>query len=111
MCVVEQTIADRIGDRGVADVIVPALRGQLAREDRRAVAVAILDDLEEVSPLGVAHWDETPVIEDEHVDPGQLGEEAGVGSVGVDQSQLVEESGPIIPDDLWWVPGAQPTSA
>ena len=42
MGVVEQSIADRVGDRGVADMIVPALRGKLAGEDRRAVSVAIL---------------------------------------------------------------------
>ena len=91
MRVVEQAVADRIGDRWVAHVIVPFLRWQLTREDRRAIAIAIFDDLKKIAPLGVPHGNQAPVIQDQDVDPSQLGEEARVGSVGVDQGQLVEE--------------------
>lgn len=59
MCVVQQPTTDRIGDRGLADVIVPALRGQLAGEDCRVVAVSI--PRARVSPRGGdrLRWAET----------------------------------------------------
>ena len=46
MGVVKESIADRIGDRGFADVIVPFLDGELAGEDRGAVSITIFDDFE-----------------------------------------------------------------
>ena len=44
----EQAIADRVGDGGVAEVVVPLRNGDLAGEDRGSVAVAVLDDLEQI---------------------------------------------------------------
>jgi hypothetical protein len=43
--VVEEAIADGIGQHRVAEVVVPLGRRQLAGDDRRARAVAILEDL------------------------------------------------------------------
>ena len=49
---VEQAIADRVGDGRVAEVVMPASDGELAGEGRRAVAVAILDDLKQEIDAG-----------------------------------------------------------
>ena len=49
MSVVKELIADRIGDRGLADVVVPFFDRQLAGQDRGSVSVAIFDDFEQIS--------------------------------------------------------------
>ena len=63
----EDAVADGVGEGGVGEVVVPLGRRQLARDDRRAVAVAVLEDLEEVPPLLVGDGGEAPVIDEASV--------------------------------------------
>ena len=49
MGVVEQAITDGVGDGGVAEMVVPLCDGDLAGEERGSVAVAVLDDLEQIA--------------------------------------------------------------
>ena len=74
MSVVQEPVADRIGQGRVAEVVVPLGRRQLAGDDGRAGAVAVLQDLEEIATLRVLDRSEAPVIDDEDVEAGQLGE-------------------------------------
>ena len=53
MGIVEDAIADRVGQGGVGEVVVPLGRRQLAGDDRRAIAVAVLEDLEQVATLRI----------------------------------------------------------
>ena len=53
MGVVEEPIADGVGRGRVRQVVVPPLRRQLAGDDGRAGAGAVLEDLEDVAALGV----------------------------------------------------------
>ena len=52
--VVEQAVANGVGLVGVADDGVPVRDGQLAGDEGRGAFGAVLDDLGEVAPLGVA---------------------------------------------------------
>jgi len=52
--VVEQSVAEGIGDGGVAHLVVPFAHGQLAREDCGSVAVAIFHDFEKVETISFA---------------------------------------------------------
>ena len=51
MGVVDHTIEDGVGQRGIADDLVPAIDRHLAGDDQRAGVVAVLDDLQQVAPL------------------------------------------------------------
>ena len=51
MGIVDDPIEYGVGEGRLADDIVPCIDGQLAGEQDRAVAVAILDDLHEVASL------------------------------------------------------------
>ena len=83
MSVVKESIADRMGDRGLADVVVPFLDRHLAGQDRGSVSVAIFDDFEQITTFGFAQRHQSPVVEDEHIDLGEPGQEPGIGSVDV----------------------------
>ncbi len=84
----DEAIEDGIGDRRVAEIRVPLIAGQLARDDRRAGRIAILHHLEEILALDVGHSGEAPVIEDQDVDAGQPREHGGVRPVGAREREL-----------------------
>ena len=93
----QEAVADRIGEGRLAEIVVPLGRRQLAGDDGRTGVVAILQDLEEVATLGILDRGEPPVIDDEDIEAGELGEQADVGAVGPGQGKLVEETrGPAV---------------
>ena len=89
----EEAVADGVGQGRLAEVVVPLGRRELAGDDGRAGAVAVLEDLEQVAPLLILDGGEAPVVDDEDVDAGELGEQADVGAVGAGEGELVEEAG------------------
>jgi hypothetical protein len=75
MRAMDDTIQDRIGDGRIAKVLVPAVGGQLTRDDRGPRAVAIVEDLQEVLALDVFETGDSPIIEDQHIHAGEPGEQ------------------------------------
>jgi hypothetical protein len=88
----EQAVTDGVGDRGLAESLVPERDRELARDDRAAHARPILDHFQQVSCLGVGERLEGEVVEDEDVDPGPGSEEAGQASVEARRGELGEEA-------------------
>ena len=62
MGIVQHAVTDRIGHVRIADVRMPGLGRQLAGNDRRARAVAIFEDLQEIAPLLILKRGEAPVV-------------------------------------------------
>jgi hypothetical protein len=93
MGIVEQPIADGVGQRRLPEVVMPLAGWQLARDDGRAAAVAVLENLKEIAPLLILHGCEAPVIEDEDVHAGELAEQPAVAAVGASEREIVEEPG------------------
>src|SRR5437773_1125423 len=91
MGVVQQAVADRVGQGRLAEVVVPLGGWQLARDDRVG-AIAILQELEEVAALRILDRRQPPVVDDEDIEAGELGEQADVGAIGPGQGELVEEA-------------------
>jgi hypothetical protein len=61
--IVEEAVADGVRQRGLADVVMPLGRGELARDDRGAAAIAVLEDLEQVAAFLVLGRGQAPVVE------------------------------------------------
>src|SRR6185437_3114540 len=80
------------GDRLIGEVLVPLLGRELAGHDGGALAVAVLEDLEQVAAFLVASGAQAPVVDDEDVDACELGEEADVATVGAREAELVKET-------------------
>lgn len=80
MRAMHDAIENRIGERGIAEVFVPAVDGQLAGDDGRSVAVSVVEDLEEVLALRVLEPDDAPIVEDEDVDPREAGQDGRVSN-------------------------------
>ena len=92
MRVVEQAVKDGVRESLVGEMLVPGLGRQLAGHDRRVLAVAVFQNLEQVATLLIARWGEPPVVDDDDIDPGELGQQADVAAVCARQRQLIEEA-------------------
>jgi hypothetical protein len=90
---VEETIADRVGQGGVGEVVVPLGRGKLARDDGGAATIAVLEDLEQVTALLILGRGQAPVVDEEDVHPRESAEEPAVGAVGARQAEIIEQAG------------------
>ncbi len=87
----EESIADGIGNGRIAEVVVPLRHGQLAGPDRRAEAVAVFHDLEQVPPFHVVDGCESPVVEHQDVGAGEAGKQLRVAAIRPREGELVEE--------------------
>ncbi len=61
-------VEDGVGERGEPDQVMPAIHGNLACDDDRALVVAILDDFEQVARLIGRERFGSPIVEDEQLD-------------------------------------------
>src|SRR5437667_10589971 len=70
---------------------MPLPDGELAGDDGRAASVAIVENLEKVRTVLIADGGDAPIVEDQHVDAGELAEKPHVGAVRMGQRQLLGE--------------------
>src|ERR1700730_4578197 len=87
----EDPVEDRIRHRRIAQILVPAVARELTGDHRRPRAVPIVEDLQEVLPLGVFETDEPPVIENQHVDPSEPRQERRVRAIAVRQRDFPKQ--------------------
>ena len=92
MGAVEDAIADGVGDRRIGEEVVPAIVFELTGDDRRAQAVAVVEDLEEVATCVLGEGSDREVVEDEDIHLRDACEETRMGTVGACETELVEEA-------------------
>src|SRR6266567_1922023 len=86
--VVDDAIEDGVGVSGIADQLVPLIDGDLAGDDGRAAAVALLEDFEEVMASGGVERIETPIVEDEQLDAAEGSHDAGVSVIAAGEREI-----------------------
>lgn len=72
-----ESVEDRIGDRAVTEVRVPLIDRQLARDERRAAVVAVVEDLEQIAHGIGAERCEAKVVDHDQIHLGELAVERG----------------------------------
>ncbi len=60
--VMHEAVEDSVTEGGITDDVVPVFDGQLAGDEGRTTAVAVIEDLEEISALGVVERHHSEVI-------------------------------------------------
>ena len=60
MCGVDQAVEHGVGNGRIADVLVPMRDRQLAGDHGGGAAVAVVDDLQQVTPLVGGEWCNAP---------------------------------------------------
>src|SRR5207253_10734795 len=82
--VMDDAIEDGVGEGRLTDDLVPLVEGELAGDERRAAAIAVLDDLHQIAPLIGSEPVWAPIVEDQQIGFDQGAEQAGeaTGPVG-----------------------------
>jgi hypothetical protein len=62
MTVMHEAIQDRISQRRLAQIRMPSIHGELAGDQCRAGIDAVIEDLEQISPILRAEGGQTPVV-------------------------------------------------
>ena len=89
--IVDDAIEDGVGEGRLADDIVPLVEGKLAGDERRAVAIAILDDLHQIAPLVGGEPVRSPVVEDQQIGLDQRAEQAREATVTMGELEIGEQ--------------------
>src|SRR6266702_888977 len=90
VCGVHEAVEDGISDCGIDDHLVPVIDGELTGHNRRAAAMAIVDDFEQVAALLGGQRCQPPIAEDQKLDTGEALEEAYIPSIAACQRKCVE---------------------
>ncbi len=90
MGVVDEAVEDGVGERRIADDLVPLLDRNLAGDQNRRALMAIFEDFEEIALLGLGELRQTPIIQDKQLDARQRLEKPGMASVATGQRQRLE---------------------
>jgi hypothetical protein len=92
MRLMHQAVEDRIGQRRVADRGMPMLDLQLAGDDGRAGAMAVIEDLQEVPAAFVGQRRQRPFVDHQHLGLGQLRQRLGVTAIAAADGQRRQEA-------------------
>src|ERR1700733_15276461 len=92
MGAVDQAVEHRVGDSGITNVSMPVLDRQLAGDDGGSAAMTVVDDFQQVTPLLRGERGQTPIIEDENLDPGKALEHAGVAPIATRQTETFQHA-------------------
>ena len=65
MGVVNEAIEYGVAEGGIDDDVMPVFDGELAGDEGRTTAVAIFEDIEQVTALGVIEGSHSEVVKDE----------------------------------------------
>ena len=90
MSIMDQPVADSIGDGGVGDDGVPVLGFKLTGDDGGGISIPVLEDFEEVFALRRGQDFKAEIIEDEDVGFGKAAQEGEVSAISPSLSEFVE---------------------
>lgn len=77
----DQAVEDGIGQGRVADGGMPVRHGQLAGDDGRAAAMAVIDDFQQVAATLIGERCQSPIINDQHLGSRHLGQGLGITAI------------------------------
>ena len=80
---VDQAVHDRVGDRGLPQVVMPLLARQLAGDDRRPSPVAIVDHFQQIAAMPIGDRRQAPVVQDQDIDAGEARQDGDIGAIGM----------------------------
>ena len=67
-----QAVEDAVGNRGIADLLMPMGNRHLRGKDEGAALITVIADLQEVAALAVFQRSHGKVVEHEDIDSGEF---------------------------------------
>src|SRR5271165_7117631 len=91
MSVMNEPVEDGVGVGRVANDPMPAVHGKLGRDHRRAAAVALFEDFQEIVTGGRVERLQPPIVEDQEIGAAETAHEAGMTAIAPRERQLLEQ--------------------
>jgi hypothetical protein len=85
---VQQAVEDRIGERWIADLVMPVLGAKLAGDERGAGARAIAEHFEQISACAGSDGRDGEVVDDEELGLGQRCQAFAEIAVGIAEREF-----------------------
>jgi predicted metal-binding protein len=92
MGAVDQAIQDGVGQRGIADVVMPVVHGQLAGHDAGTGSGTVVEEFEQIVAFPRTDGCDGEVVDDQHVDLGDRRESLGEAAIGMAEVKLLEQA-------------------
>src|SRR5208283_954131 len=92
MSIMNEAVQDRIAEGGVTDDVVPMFHGDLAGDDGRGATMAIIKELQKVTPFGRIENRQPPVVEDEELNATDGFEQAAIAAIASSEGERLEEA-------------------
>ena len=88
MGVVNDAIENGVGDRRLADHLMPLGDRQLRGDKGRFPAITLFEDFQEIKPLLISEGVRAPIVEDQQLDAGELVDQSWEAAVETGESQI-----------------------
>lgn len=92
MRLVDEAVENGIPQRGIIDPAVPEVHGKLTGNQRGAGAGPVVDEFEQVVASRLIQRGDSPVVEDEQIGPGQLGEGFTEAAIAMRHPEVFQEA-------------------
>ena len=79
--IVDQAVEDGVGQGGVAEEVMPVCEGELAGDDGGFSVESVIEDFQQVALPIFIDGGQSPVVEDDDIDAGELFEPSGIAAV------------------------------
>ena len=89
--VVDEAVEQCIRNRGIRDHFMPGVDGELTGDDGGAMAVTVIEDLQELTALSFIDLDQAPIVDDEHLGFGDLLEQRSQAAIGCGATQCAKQ--------------------
>ena len=99
VCIVNDTIQDRIAEGGVGNDVMPLRHGDLTCDQQGSLVVAIIDDLKQIAALVGGERFGSPVVEDEEIDAFQGRDQARQTAFAARLGEIGEQAGCSLVED------------
>src|SRR6185437_10049964 len=82
-----------VGKRGLPEIGMPGVHGELAGDERGAGVDAVIEDLQEICSVLGGQRGESPVVEDDERSLGEGLQELDVAAVPMRDAQFLDQAG------------------
>jgi hypothetical protein len=90
MGVVDDAVENGVGERRLADQLMPFVDRDLAVDQRGAAAVAVFNDFEHVMALFGRERLKAPIVEDQQLDAAKGPYQAGITAIAASEREIAE---------------------
>ena len=102
----DEAVEQRISERWISELSVPGVDGKLTATEGGAIAVAVLQDFQQIPSLHLGRRTHQEIIQNQQVEASETAQQLGVAAIGASERQFVEQAaGAVVADSVAFAKG------